>query len=239
MGARYEAGERSDEFMQEYFQILADANATDVLSELVPAWLEDKCEAILTDKALFGYYMAYVNDPYSKAFRYVLDNKAAVIQQYGDRFLAMKEARVWNMHGRTYVSKTDDNRYTLDEKGFAEYKKYMKSYKVKEAPKVELATRMYLCECNNDWKGYIAYGDKLLAKYKMDDLEVYNWILRIDKNCTDAKLRNHAAIWCDDAAMRISAADAAQGATGGMMAMRMGPQASHFTELAAKLRSNE
>ncbi|MCH5328416.1 MAG: thioredoxin family protein [Coprobacter sp.] len=236
MTARYDAGERSDEFMKEYFQVLTDANATDRLAQLVPAWLDDKCEAMLTDKDLFGYFMAYVNDPYSKPFRYFLDNKAAFEQQYTDRVTAIKESRIWNMHGRTYVAKADDGTCTLDENAFAEYKKYMKDNKVKDAAKIELATRMYLHECNNAWKDYITCGDKLINKYDVDALEIYNWALRIDKNCTDTKLRNHAAIWCDAAAREIEAATAALGNSG---MMRMGPQATHFTALAQKLRTNE
>lgn len=234
MTARYDAGERSDEFMKEYFQVLTDANATDLLARLVPAWLDDKCEAMLADKDLFSYFMAYVNDPYSRPFRYYLGHKAAFAQQYSDRVTALKEGRVWPMHGRTYVAKADDDTYALDEKAFAQYKKYMKDNKVKEASQIELSTRMYLHECNRNWKEYIACGDKLIGKYNIDALEIYNWALRIDKHCTDPKLRSHAAIWCDDAARETEAATAALG-NGGMM--RMGPQASHFTALAQKLRT--
>ena len=238
MTSRYEAGERSDEFMKEYFHVLAEANATDKLTALVPGWLDDKCEAMLTDKDLFSYFMAYVNDPYSKPFRYFLDNKTAFAEQYGAQMATMKEGRVWPSFGRTYVSKADDGTYSLDEKGFAGYKKYMKENKVKDAAKIELGTRMYLNECNKNWKEYIACGSKLISKYDIDALEVYNWGLRVDKNCTDPKLRNQAAGWCDDAAREIEAATAAQGNTGAMM-MRMGPQATHFTALARKLRGEE
>ena len=91
---------------------------------------------------------------------------------------------------------------------------------------------MYLAECIQDWKKYISYGDKLISKYDADLLDVYNWAIRINKNCDDQKLRNHAAVWCDKYAAQLeqeAAERAAQEAKGGMtMAMRMGPQGQPF-----------
>ena len=133
------------------------------------------------------------------------------------------------------------NLYVFDEKGFADYMKYMKKNKVKDAKKIEISTRMYLAECIQDWKKYISYGDKLISKYDADLLDVYNWAIRINKNCDDQKLRNHAAVWCDKYAAQLeqeAAERAAQEAKGGMtMAMRMGPQANHFTQMATELRA--
>ena len=117
----------------------------------------------------------------------------------------------------------------------------MKKNKVNDAKKIEISTRMYLAECTQDWKKYISYGDKLISKYDADLLDVYNWAIRINKNCDDQKLRNHAAVWCDKYAAQLeqeAAERAAQEAKGGMtMAMRMGPQANHFTQMATELRA--
>ena len=51
---------------------------------------------------------------------------------------------------------TKMNLYVFDEKGFADYMKYMKKNKVKDAKKIEISTRMYLAECTQDWKKYIS-----------------------------------------------------------------------------------
>lgn len=87
---------------------------------------------------------------------------------------------------------------------------------------------------------YISYGDKLISKYDADMLEVYNWVIRINKLCTDQKLRNHAAIWCDKYATILEqeeAQKAKQAKSGMTMAMRMGPQSNNFIQMAAELRA--
>lgn len=235
MTDRYNAGEHSDAFMKEYFQVLAAASERDRLAALVPDYLDKKCDDMLTDKETFGYFMAYVNSPYAKPYVFFLDNKDKFARQYGEQVIALKESRTWNIYGRSFVVKNDDGSYTYDEKGMADYKKYMKSYKVKDIAKIELGAKMYYAECTGNWKDYIACGDKLIGKYDADALEVYNWLLRIDKNCTDPKLRRHAAVWCDKMVENIEAENARASQGSGMAAMRMGPQAKHFTELAEKL----
>ncbi len=241
MTARYNAGERSDEFMLDYINVLSDANAKNELATLVPTFLDDKCEMMLTDRKIFSLFMSYIDDPYSKPYIYFLENKAKFIETYNEMQVNMKERFTWNRWGLKYVKKNNDGSYTYDKAGMEAYKKYMKSHKVKDIKKVELGAKMHYAECTGDWKSYLACGDKMIAKYDADALDVYNWVLRIDKNCTDKKLRNHAAIWCDDYKTKLEEEDAkaAAAAKGGARAMRMGPQPSHFTQLAAKLRNAE
>ena len=136
--------------------------------------------------------------------------------------------------------KCNDGTYTIDKEGFVDYMKYMKKNKVKDAKKIEISTLMYYAECTQDWKKYISYGDKLISKYNADMLEVYNWVLRINKLCADQKLRNHAAIWCDKYASILEQEEARreqQAKTGMTMAMRMGPQSNNFIQMATELRA--
>lgn len=241
MTARYNAGERSDEFMLDYINVLSDANAKEQLAALVPSFLDDKCELMLTDRKIFSLFMSYIDDPYSKPYVYFLENKAKFIEAYNEMQVSMKERFTWNRWGLKFVKKNDDGSYTYDKEGMAAYKKYMESYKVKDIKKVELGAQMHYAECTGDWKTYLSCGDKMIAKYNADPLDVYNWALRIDKNCTDQKQRNHAAIWCDDmkALLEAEEAKAAAAAQGGARAMRMGPQPTHFATMASKLRNIE
>lgn len=240
MNARYDAGERSDEFIEEYVEILSDANEKDRLAEVVTPYLENKYEEMLTNRKLFSLFMGYVESPYSKPFVFFHENKDKFIAQYGDMQVNMKERFTWNLYGRKFVVKGNDGTYTFDEKGFDDYMKYMKKNKVKEAKKIEISTLMYYAECMQDWKKYISYGDKLISKYDADMLEVYNWVIRINKLCADQKLRNHAAIWCDKYATILEqeeAQKAKQAKSGMTMAMRMGPQSNNFIQMAAELRA--
>lgn len=240
MNARYDAGERSDEFIEEYIGILSEANEKERLSEVVAPFLENKYEQMLTNRTLFNLFMSYIESPYSKPYIFFLENKDKFIAQYGEMQVNMKERFTWNLYGRKYVVKGDDGTYTFDKEGFADYMKYMKKNKVKDAKKIEISTLMYYAECMQDWKKYISYGDKLISKYDADMLEVYNWVLRINKLCADQKLRNHAAIWCDKYATILEQEEAQreqQAKTGMTMAMRMGPQSNNFIQLGAELRA--
>ena len=240
MNARYDAGERSDEFIEEYIEILSGAYEKERLAEVVTPYLENKYEQMLTNRTLFSLFMSYIESPYSKPFVFFHENKDKFIAQYGDTQVNMKERFTWNLYGRKYVVQDKDGNYTFDKEGFSAYMKYMKKNKVKEAKEIELSTYMYLAECTKDWKKYISYGDKLISKYDADMLEVYNWVLRINKFCADQKLRDHAAIWCDKYATVLEQEEAqrAQQAKSGMtMAMRMGPQSNNFVQLATELRA--
>ena len=240
MNARYDAGERSDEFIEEYIGILSEANEKERLSEVVTPFLEKKYEEMLTNRTLFNLFMSYIESPYSKPYVFFLENKDKFIAQYGNMQVNMKERYTWSLYGRKYVVKGNDGTYTFDKEGFADYMKYMKKNKVKDAKKIEISTLMYYAECTQDWKKYISYGDKLISKYNADMLEVYNWVLRINKLCADQKLRNHAAIWCDKYASILEQEEARreqQAKTGMTMAMRMGPQSNNFIQMATELRA--
>ena len=240
MNARYDAGERSDEFIEEYIGILSEANEKGRLSEVVTPYLEKKYEEMLTNRTLFNLFMSYIESPYSKPYVFFLENKDKFIAQYGDMQVNMKERYTWSLYGRKYVVKGNDGTYTFDKEGFADYMKYMKKNKVKDAKKIEISTLMYYAECTQDWKKYISYGDKLISKYNADMLEVYNWALRINKLCADQKLRNHAAIWCDKYASILEQEEARreqQAKTGMTMAMRTGPQSNNFIQMATELRA--
>ena len=63
MTQRYNNGERSDEFIEEYIDVLAEANDKEMLTKLVPQYLDNKYEKMLTDRKLFNIFMSYIESP--------------------------------------------------------------------------------------------------------------------------------------------------------------------------------
>lgn len=242
MTDRYNAGERSDEFIAEYIDVLSEANDKEILPDLAAQYLEDKSEQMLTDAKLFRLFMSYCNSPYDKPYLFFRDNRDKFVQQYGEMQVNMKEKYMWILYGRKFTVKGEDGTYTFDEKGWTDYMKYMQANGIKEAKKIEIFTRMYFAECTEDWAKYIAYGDKMIKKYNAESNDVYNWAARINKLCDNAKLRNHAAIWCDNYAATLAEQEAQRAAKsqgGRTMAMQIGPQSSSFAQLALDLRNEK
>ena len=84
MTQRYNNGERSDEFIEEYIDVLAEANDKEMLTKLVPQYLDNKYEKMLTDRKLFNFFMSYIESPYSKPYVFFLENKDKFTEQYGE-----------------------------------------------------------------------------------------------------------------------------------------------------------
>ena len=94
---RYNNGERSDEFIEEYIDVLAEANDKEMLTKLVPQYLDNKYEKMLTDRKLFNFFMSYIESPYSKPYVFFLENKDKFTEQYGEMYVNMKERYTWNL----------------------------------------------------------------------------------------------------------------------------------------------
>ena len=76
----------------------------------------------------------------------------------------------------------------------------MKKAKVDGWEDIAANARMNNAEKTGDWKTYVTEGDALLKNGKVSDLLLYNWGLRITKNCKDKELRARAARWFENAA---------------------------------------
>lgn len=107
----------------------------------------------------------------------------------------------------------------------------MEKAKVEGREDIVINAEMTNAEKIGDWKTYIEIGTERLKKGGVSDLLLYNWGLRVNKQCKDKALRLLAAKWFDDAA-----AEAAKKETegkGNMMSYK-----TYFERIAKDLKAD-
>ena len=119
----------------------------------------------------------------------------------------------------------------LDKKGFKRYVKRMEKAKVDGWEDIASGAEMMNAEKIGDWKTYIALGTERIKQNKVSDLLLYNWGLRVNKQCKDKELRLLAAKWFDEAAAK-AAKNEAEGKSN-MMSYR-----TYFEKLAKDLKAD-
>ncbi len=243
MQKRYASGERSEKFIFDYIRILEQAylqkdaknTADELLSKIEPSRIEDP--------NLLRLFIQYFDDVDSDLFRYVYNNRDKFSKHSKPAGAFENKLRsVWETGSRRYVSGEGANAVT-DLKGFKNYVKRMKREKVADYKVIEEDARMFNAEKVMDWKNYISIADKKIKREtieKIPEHQLYNWILRIEKNCTDPVLRNRAALWLQEAIpvldARIQKRKEMVAKSGGMMAMSMIDYPKEFRRLLELLK---
>lgn len=196
MTKRYENGERDTTFLLSYLRVLDKAYDSKKSSEVANVLLEGRDKDMLTNKGLFDTFLKYNTSPLTPSFQYVLAHKDEFKQKYGnDKQLDMIMNRVWMSYPRSFVTKNADGSVNVDNVSMDAYKAEMKKWKVSNADEVVLNYDTYVAECKGDWKTYASLCTKNIKKYGENDMNIYNWALRIQQHCKDRKVKDTAISW--------------------------------------------
>lgn len=195
MTARYEAGERSMEFLIDYLDVLEKAYASDKCSQVAQELLDGKTEQLLTNEALYNAFISYTTSPLTPAFQYVTEHKAEFEAKYDKDRLDQMMKMTWTSYPRTFVKRADDGTCTFDNAAMEEYVKEMKRCNVEDCEKIVLLTDIFAAQSMKDWKTFSKDCSKYIKKYGEDDMMIYNWCLAIQKNCQDESVKKTAVKW--------------------------------------------
>lgn len=195
MTARYEAGERSMEFLIDYLDVLEKAYASDKCNQIAQELLEGKTEQLLTNEALYNAFISYTTSPLTPAFQYVVEHKAEFEAKYDKERLNQMMKMTWTRYPHTFVKRADDGTCTFDDAAMEEYVKEMKRCNVEDCDKIILLTDIFAAQSMKDWKAFSKDCSKYIKKYGEDDMMIYNWCLAIQKNCQDAGVKKTAVKW--------------------------------------------
>lgn len=195
MTKRYESGERDTTFLLSYLQVLDNAYDAKKASTVANVLLKDRESDMLTNKGLFDAFLKYNMSPLSPSFQFVLAHKGELVSKYGSEKLDMIMNRAWMSYPRSFVTKSAEGSVQVDEAGMKAYKAEMKKWKVKNADEIILNFDIYVAESKQDWKQFASLCSKSINKYGENDMEIYNWVLRIKKGCKEQKVRNTAIGW--------------------------------------------
>lgn len=195
MNERYDNGERSSEFMSKYLTVLSAAYESDKAKVVAEEMLEGKGQELLDNPALFKVFIQYCSDPLSAPFQYVLDHKDEFVAKYPDAKLDRTLASKWMAYPHTLIKRNSDGTTTFDEVAMKAFVEEMKNRKVEDREEIVLLSNINVAEATNDWSNYAKYCTKYIKRYGENDMNIYNWALRIQQKCKDSKVRKTAVDW--------------------------------------------
>ena len=228
--AEYQKGNRKPEFIQAYLTYLGNASLGKEAEKVSLDYFATLDKNNLKERKYWDIFVKYVNDVDSDLFQYVYEHRDEFYSIYGERDVKRKIQNVWSGGANQFVRKEGDQ-MVLDKKGFKRYVKRMEKAKVDGWEDIVSGAEMMNAEKLGDWKTYIALGTERIKQGKVSDLLLYNWGLRVNKQCKDKALRLLAAQWFDEAAVN-AAKNEAKG-KGNMMSYR-----TFFEKLAKDLKAD-
>ena len=104
----------------------------------------------------------------------------------------------WMSYPRTLVKKNDDGTVTFDQKAMDAYVKEMKKWNVENRDEIVLLSDIHVAEATKNWREYAKLCSKYIKKFGENDMTIYNWVLRIQKNTEDSKVRKTAIKWMEN-----------------------------------------
>ena len=195
MNARYDSGERSQEFLCNYLVVLRNAYDNEKCKIVAEELLDGKTQELLDDEALYNAFLKYNSSPMSSAFQYVLEHKDEFKNKYPKSGLDRMMASTWMTYPRTLLKKEADGTSTFDRKAMNAYVKEMKKWNVENRKEIVLLSDINVAEATQDWRKYAKLCSKYIKKFGEKDMYIYNWSLRIQQNCQDKKVKETAIGW--------------------------------------------
>ena len=195
MTQRYNDGERSREFLYDYLVVLGNAYQNDKAEAVAAEILDGKTEELLDDEPLFNIFLRYNSSPMSPAFQYVLQHEDEFKSQYPNSKLDRMIASAWMSYPRTLLKRNADGTVTFDRKAMKAYAGEMKKWNVENREEIILLSDINVAGTTQDWREYAKLCSKYIKKFGENDMYVYNWALRMQRECQDAKAKRVAVGW--------------------------------------------
>ena len=208
LAERYERGERDTTFLFSYLKALDTAYDNKKSAEVAGVLLAGNEKDMLTNNNLYEAFVNYNSSPLTAAFQYMLVHKSEFEAKYGARNVNMVADRVWMQFPRSYVKKNADGTAEFDKVGMDAYKAEMKKWGVAKYDEICLNVDIAWAEARGDWKQFVALCDKHIKKFHSGDMDIYNWALRLQKNCQDKTVNKVAIKWMKKRIKEIKAEEA-------------------------------
>jgi hypothetical protein len=144
----------------------------------------------------------------------------------------------WMSYPRTLLKKNEDGTATFDQKAMDAYVKEMKKWNVKDREEIVLLSDINVAEGTKNWSDYAKLCSKYFKKFGENDMYIYNWSLRIQRNTQDAKVRKTAIKWMEKRIKTLEAEEAKRPPLkeGEIRAIPMQSFASSYVKLIEELK---
>ncbi len=175
--ARFDAGERDPQFLQEYLASLTAAYKGDEANNVAEAILEGKEESFAADSTLRMIFFRNVTNPFAKAFVYTAKHPEALKAAMGAMPVEMKIQNVLGNYQRQLINEADGTA-TLDQARFDKFSALLDELGVANADHYRLQTLITLSEKQKDFPAYVGYVKQYLANPALDadDMQLARWV---------------------------------------------------------------
>ncbi len=198
MEEEYRAGRCDSAFLTDYIEVAYRAGYPEEASggalKYLSAFSPDKLE----EAECWKWFKQYVLTPDSVCFEYVLAHKERFYRLFGEEEVKTKMAELWLAGAECFVVGG-----LFDEQGFKVYTKRLKKEKVEEWQRIVRDARMHAAEKTGDWKTFVILAEEKWNEEQVPDAELYQWGLKIERECRDEAIRYRTARWFALAAMEI------------------------------------
>ncbi|WP_195715258.1 thioredoxin family protein [Ancylomarina sp. 16SWW S1-10-2] len=198
--AKYDAGNRTEEFLKEYMGILKSSFRKDELSKVAEDYLlligSEKWENAESWKMI----SSYLNDKTgnSPIIRYVQNNKHTYIDLYGQKAVTNKLYKVFAGTAKTFSTEKDE-KVSVDYDAFRVYISELQKINVRKVERMKINANMYYALETENWETYLAYIDyEIEAMGKNISSNDLLWFAyQIEIHCDDKNIRKEASKWCE------------------------------------------
>ncbi len=177
METRWRKGDRDPQFLKDYLATLTSTYKGDDANDVAEAILDGKETEIATDPELRGIFFKNINNPFSKSFKYVVENKESLTDAIGSDAVNAKINSVLTNYQRKLIEEKDGT-VELDQQKFDDYVALLKELDIPEADHYRLSSLITYAEKKKDFDSYVEYINEYLANDKLDanDMQLANWV---------------------------------------------------------------
>ncbi len=228
--ARYEQGERNEEFLMEFVEMLG--NAGDELCNQVAMLLlkERSDEELLKSKECWYLYKEYVSVADDRIFPLYIDNRADLSVLYGSGEVNSKLDDIWHSRLLNLLSERNGI-WSVDETQLKELRKSMNKAKVRDIATKILELRIECAKRNADYKLFSNLVNERWEIGGVDLKQLYEWCEWIEQGSNDPDVRYRASRWLFAEAEKMRSYDRIHGTS-------LGSMRPYFDHLAVKLYGN-
>jgi len=174
--ARWKAGDRDPQFLQEYLQTLTAAYKGDEANDVAEAILEGREETFAADSTLRMIFFRNINNPFAKSFRYTVQHPEALQAVAGEMPVKMKIQNVLGAYQRQLINEAGGTA-TLDQERYDQFSKLLDEMGIANADHYRLQTLITLAEKQKDYASYLNNIRQYLANPALDadDMQLAKW----------------------------------------------------------------
>lgn len=147
---RYNQGERTPKFIQEYLAMLAQDGMYETCEKVTRDYLGDG-SGMLADSVGFHAFCHYITSPEDPAFLYVYSHRIAFAERYGATWVDEKLWEVWREHPASFARFDGKRMLSYSQDKLNAYGKYMKKHKVKHYQTILQEYAIFNAFYRNDW----------------------------------------------------------------------------------------